>query len=82
MAVAKTLRTSSGLDGDLRGPNDTHLRVASSGAAETRAQGENPTLQNAYYRVKLIVTVTRTGTGTPFRRVGVYSHCRTASSAA
>ena len=34
------------------------------------------------YRVKLIVTVTRTGTGTPFRRVGVYSHCRTASSAA
>ena len=37
---------------------------------------------DAYYRVKLIVTVTRTGTGTPFRRVGVYSHCRTASSAA
>ena len=34
------------------------------------------------YGVKLIVTVTRTGTGTPFRRVGVYSHCRTASSAA
>jgi len=37
---------------------------------------------NGYYGVKLIVTVTRTGTATPFRRVGVYSHCRTASSAA
>jgi hypothetical protein len=37
---------------------------------------------DAYYRVKLIVTVTRTGTGTPFRRVGLYSHCRTASNAA
>jgi len=35
-----------------------------------------------YCRVKLIVTVTSTATGTPFRRVGVYSHCRTASSAA
>ena len=34
------------------------------------------------YRVKLIVTLTTTGTGTPFRRVGKYSHCRTASSAA
>jgi hypothetical protein len=39
LAVVKTLRTSSGLDGDLRGTNDTHLRVASSGSAETRAQG-------------------------------------------
>jgi hypothetical protein len=39
LAVGKTLRTSSGLDGDLRGTNDTHLRVASSGSAETRAQG-------------------------------------------
>ena len=37
---------------------------------------------DACYRVKLIVTVTSTGTGTPFKRVGVYSHCRTASSAA
>jgi hypothetical protein len=37
---------------------------------------------DADYRVKLIVTVTRTGTGTPFKNVGVYSHCRTASSAA
>jgi hypothetical protein len=37
---------------------------------------------NADYRVKLIATVMSTGTGTPFRRVGVYSHCRTASSAA
>ena len=37
---------------------------------------------DAYCRVKLIVTVTRTGTGTPFKSVGVYSHCRTASSAA
>jgi hypothetical protein len=82
LAVAKTLRTSSGLDGDLRGTNDTHLRVASSGSAETRAQGCEWTLQNAYYRVKLIVTVTRTGTGTPFSSVGVYTHCRTASSAA
>jgi hypothetical protein len=39
LALAKTLRTSSGLDGDLRGTNDTHLRVASSGSVETRAQG-------------------------------------------
>jgi hypothetical protein len=39
LAVAKTLRTSSGLDGDLRGINDTRLRVAPSGSAETRAQG-------------------------------------------
>jgi hypothetical protein len=27
-----------------------------------------------YYRVKLIVTVTRTGMGTPFSIVGRYSH--------
>jgi hypothetical protein len=39
LALPKTLRTSSGLDGDLRGTNGTHLRVASSGSAETRAQG-------------------------------------------
>ena len=37
---------------------------------------------DAYYRLKLIVTVKITGTGTWFRRVGVYSHWRTASSAA
>ena len=41
-----------------------------------------PPRRCAYCRVKLIVTVMRTGTGTPFSRVGVYSHCRTASSAA
>ncbi len=32
--------------------------------------------------VKLIVTVITTGTGLPFRSVGVNSHCLTASSAA
>ena len=37
---------------------------------------------DTYYRVKEILTVTRTGTGTPFSKVGRYSHCRTASSAA
>jgi len=37
---------------------------------------------DAYCRVNLTVTVMRTDTGTPFSRVGVYSHCRTASSAA
>jgi hypothetical protein len=35
-----------------------------------------------YGRVKLIVIVVRTGTGTPLSSVGLYSHCRTASSAA
>jgi len=30
--------------------------------------------RDASYRVKLIVTVTTTGTGTPFKSVGVYSH--------
>ena len=34
------------------------------------------------YRVKLTVMVVRTGTGTPFSSVGMYSHCRMASSAA
>ena len=34
------------------------------------------------YRAKLIRTIVVTGTGTPFRSVGMYSHCRTASSAA
>ena len=37
---------------------------------------------DAYCSLKLIVTVMTTGTGTPFSSVGVYSHCRTASSAA
>lgn len=35
-----------------------------------------------YRRVKLIETVMTTGTGLPFSSVGLYSHCRTASSAA
>ena len=35
-----------------------------------------------YCRVKLTVTVMMTGTGTPFRSVGVNSHCLTASRAA
>ena len=42
-----------------------------------RAAGDD-----APYRVKLIVTVMTTGTGTPLRRVGEYSHFITASSAA
>ncbi len=36
----------------------------------------------SYCKVKFTVTVMMTGTGTPFSSVGVYSHCRTASSAA
>jgi len=41
-----------------------------------------PHRADAYCSLKLIVTVMTTGTGAPFRSVGVYSHCRTASSAA
>jgi len=38
--------------------------------------------RSSAYRAKLIRTIVVTGTGTPFRSVGMYSHCRTASSAA
>ena len=55
------------------------IRVGRATVVVRAGQGFVP---GSYYRVKLIVTVTRTGTGTPFRRVGVYCHCRTASSAA
>jgi hypothetical protein len=41
-----------------------------------------PRREDASYLLKLIVTVMITGTATPFRNVGLYSHWRTASSAA
>lgn len=61
-------------------------RVAASGET-VRAElfdGSAPRRGAGRYfdSLKLTVTVMITGTGMPLRRVGVYFHCRTASSAA
>lgn len=54
------------------------VTVDDAGAHRPHAGG-NPGI---YCNVKFTVTVMMTGTGTPLRSVGVYTHCLTASSAA
>ena len=77
---AQAVRLNAGNVG--RGLRDRYgepLRPASSPAHLARAM---PRRRDASYRLKLIVTVMITGTATPLRSVGLYSHWRTASSAA
>jgi hypothetical protein len=69
------------LDGSPRS-RGRRLREPEATRASFRRLLALPARGDASYRLKLIVTVMITGTATPLRSVGLYSHWRTASSAA
>src|SRR3954471_5974624 len=66
-------------------PIDCHICIKSTVHPPSSTEVRNlpaGSFGRGYCKVKFTVTVMITGTGTPFSRVGVNCHCRTASSAA